>query len=276
MSDFAHLDFRSPIFLLGMPRSGTTWLSQIFESSPECLVRLSPNYSFPLKNRLTKDSCLEQWQEVLRLAAVSTDEFLTQNWRRETGELTYFPDALTRDPLRMAIKDTRYHDVYLSGMELMPQAKAIIIVRHPAAALWSWRSCKEFPRCANFTQEWRTGLCKKSGVGEYWGFDDWKKLTNLYVQLEMEYPERYKIIRYENLVNNIQNEVADLFSFSGLHLSRQTILFLQESQSRHDSRPYSVYKTKQVSNAWKENFPKHIFSEISNELVGSVLERFIL
>ena len=63
------------IFLLGMPRSGTTWLSQIFEASPEIVVRLSPNYSYPLKNTLSLAGDREAWIRQLSAALESDDPF---------------------------------------------------------------------------------------------------------------------------------------------------------------------------------------------------------
>lgn len=270
------LDLAAPIFVLGMPRSGTSWLSQIFESSPDCLVRLSPNYSYPLKNRLSIDTSLADWLEALRLAAESDDPFMTQNWRRNTGEFTRFPDALTRKACRLVIKDTRFHAVYQSGMSLMPRAKAVVIVRHPAAMLWSWRSCKEFPSGGDFSRDWRSGACKKGeGPGEYWGFDDWKVLTLEYCRLAQAWPERYCIIRYEALVNDPKAVVAGVFSFLGLEVSKQTKQFLRDSQSVHDSRPYAICKSRSVATAWKEHFPEEILKEIRDEVAGTILARFI-
>ncbi len=184
-------ELSSPIFLLGMPRSGTTWLSQIIESSPDVIVRLSPNYSYKLKNRLTVNSGLSEWQSVLSQAIDSDDKFLTQNWRRETGELSYFSAQREHTKAKFFIKDTRFHDVYQAGMDLMERARIVYIVRHPAAALWSWSQCKEFPEGANFQEEWRAGNCRKhEGPGEYWGFDDWKHLTAEYLKREAENPQR--------------------------------------------------------------------------------------
>ena len=80
-----------PLFLLGMPRSGTTWLSQIFESSPDFIVRLSPNYSRPLKNVLDLGSSREEWVSSFSYALHTDDEFMTQDFRRANGELGRFP-----------------------------------------------------------------------------------------------------------------------------------------------------------------------------------------
>ena len=150
----------SPVFLLGMPRSGTTWLSQIFESARDFVVRLSPPYSYAFRDRLTEASRREDWHEVLQGAISSEDAFLTQDWRRDSGELTRF-EKDSASITRLAVKDTRFHHLYRAGMAALPGARTIYIVRHPAASLWSWKNCKEFPDVAVFEEEWRTARCRK-------------------------------------------------------------------------------------------------------------------
>ena len=54
-----------PVFLLGMPRSGTTWLSQIFDLSPKTCVRRSPNFSYRMKNTFAKGMTKERWVELM-------------------------------------------------------------------------------------------------------------------------------------------------------------------------------------------------------------------
>ena len=161
-------DLDSPVFLLGMPRSGTTWLSQIFESSRDFVVRLSPPYSYAFRGRLTEASGRDEWRQVLQGTIASSDAFLTQNWRRDTGELTDF-DKDAANVARLAVKDTRFHRLYRAGMSVLPRAKSIYIIRHPAAALWSWRNCKEFPAEADFAIEWRRALQETGWAGRLLG-----------------------------------------------------------------------------------------------------------
>jgi hypothetical protein len=268
-------DVTAPIFLLGMPRSGTTWLSQIVESSPECVVRLSPNYSYRLKNSLSLTSTAADWTRTLRDACSSDDPFLTQNFRRESGELCFFDAEPECERRHLAVKDTRFHELYLSAMDVLPRAKIVYIARHPAAALWSWRSCKEFPPTAEFREQWRHGACRKvDGPGEYWGFDDWKALTFRYCALAAREPARYLIVEYEELVSACVAETKRIFAFLGVPYAPRTEAFITLSQSVHDERAYSVFKTKEVVDAWRADFPTAILREIRSELSGTMLERF--
>lgn len=263
-----------PVFLLGMPRSGTTWLSQLFEAHPNLCVRLSPNYSYPLKNRLTESSSRDEWTEILRLAATSDDPFLTQNWRRDSGDLPHFDNKQV--PHHLVIKDTRFHDIYLAGMEKLPAARCLYVVRHPCAILESWRKSKEFPSWADFEQEWRTGACRKrEGSGEYWGFDDWCRLTERYLDLQAEHPEQYLVFRYEEVVRNPEAMGAKLFAFFGESLDDMVKAFIVESHSRHDPGTYSVFKGLEVLDAWKQSFPPDIEVEIRRSVAGTRLEEFL-
>lgn len=264
-----------PIFLVGMPRSGTTWLSQIFESSPDFVVRLSPNYSRPLKNQLDLASSREDWFANLSAALTTDDPFMTQNYRRDTGELSTFPPRSLQTVDRLAIKDTRFHDLYQRAMELCDEAQLIYLVRHPAGMLNSWWRSKEFPAEADFATEWRGGACRKvEEPGEYWGFDDWCALTERYLTLEEQTPNRYRVCRYEDLVRDRERVAGELFAFAGYGLRPATRTFLQDSQSRHDSRAYAVFKNPSVADRWRSELPETIQEALRAELAGTPLARF--
>lgn len=269
------VDVDSPVFLLGMPRSGTTWLSQIFESAPDVVVRLSPPYSFDYRQTLGLGSGPDAWRAVLRGATDSDDKFLTQNWRRETGELPDFGDEKT-SATRLAIKDTRFHALYAAGMTALPAARTIYLVRNPAAVLWSWRNCKEFPADADFREQWRSGACRKrEGDGEYWGFADWLTLTTAYQRLAEAEPNRYLIVRYEQLVTNALATARQMFDFCDLPLRQRTVEFIRSSQSSFDPRPYSVFKGQGLRDDWREELPADIYSAIAQETRAAGLARML-
>ena len=264
-----------PLFLLGMPRSGTTWLSQIFESSLDFIVRLSPNYSWPLKNQINLASSRKDWIANLSSALSTDDPFMTQNYRRDSGELSTFPPRSLQTVKRLAIKDTRFHDLYQRAMELFDEAQIIYIVRHPGGMLNSWWRSKEFPSEADFATEWRGGICRKiEGPGEYWGFDDWRSLTKRYLALEKQAPERYRVCRYEALVRDREQIAEELFAFAGYELHPATSAFLRDSQSRHDDRTYAVFKNPSVADRWRSELPEVIQEAIRSELAKTALARF--
>lgn len=269
------VDVDSPIFLLGMPRSGTTWLSQLFESSPDVVVRLSPPYAYDYRDKLDPSSGAEQWRTVLGDTIESNDRFVTQNWRRDTGELPSF-DHDSRLATRIALKDTRFHELYLSAMAALPGARTIYIVRNPGATLWSWRQCKEFPDGADFAAEWRSGACRKvEGEGEYWGFDDWLAVTTDYRRRAAAEPDRYLVVRYEDMVTSALATVERMFSFCGLGVPASTGEFVRDSQSRFDPRPYSVFKGAEIRDDWRHELPADIYATIERETIAAGLADYL-
>ena len=187
------------------------------------------------------------------------DEFMTQDYRRLTGELSTFPPRSMETVKRLAIKDTRFHDLYQRCMELFSEAQAIYLVRHPGGMLNSWWRSKEFPAKARFADEWRGGACRKSeGPGEYWGFDDWRDLTMRFLALERQAPARYRVCRYEELVRDRVRIASELFEFAGCALRPETLAFLEESESRHDDRTYAVFKKPSVAERWRSELPDDI------------------
>lgn len=267
-----------PLLLLGMPRSGTTWLSQAFESCPECIVRLSPLYAYAFRGRLNLDSAAGDWKAVLAGAMRSSDPFMTQNWRRETGELPWFPEAPASDAQRLAIKDTRFFNLYLRSLEVLPASQIIYIVRNPVANLWSWYRSDEFPLGldAFLAKEWRTGACRKAdGPGEFWGLDDWREWTTRFLAAAEAMPERVKVVRYEHMVSEPEVTTRDMFNFADLQFGPATGSFLETSTARHDERGYSVFKSRDSCDDWRTTVPSALVDAVRGEIVGTPLEVYL-
>ena len=46
---------------------------------------------------------------------------------------------------------------------------------------------KEFPpNLCNAETDWLTGKCRKTSKEEFWGFEDWKKVTKLHLEMEIK------------------------------------------------------------------------------------------
>jgi hypothetical protein len=150
------------------------------------------------------------------------------------------------------------------------------IVRHPCATIYSWISDPdEFPKAADPLQEWRTGRCRKTGREEFWGFDDWIRVTRQAVQLEKRYPGRFRILRYEDLVKDAHTHVKSLFEFLQLPLQKPTLDFIALSQSRHQGHKHAVYKVSALQEKWEEKLDSAVISECLAAVEGTELERFL-
>ncbi|MCZ7574942.1 MAG: sulfotransferase [Ardenticatenaceae bacterium] len=267
--------YRKIIAVVGMPRSGTSWLSQILDSSPQVRFRLSPFFSYEFKNAVNQSSSKEDYERVFQGAYQSSNNFMNQTDRRMSGHYPTFQQK-ENQPEFLAIKMTRFHNLLSRILDLFDDLKMVAIVRHPCGAIHSWLTHpREFPREADPLQEWRTGKCRKTAPEEFWGFEDWKKVTRLHLQLERDLPDKFRIMRYEDLVANSVRETVHLFAFLGLVYTAQTDHFLKLSQQQHCDDPYAVYKLPYVKNRWKEELDPRIRKEILAEIQHTDLARFL-
>ena len=243
---------------------------------PGCFQRFgSASLSYEFKNRLDETSTRDEWLAVLRGAYESQNAFMTQRERRVAGQYPTFPE---RDaaPRFLVVKDTRFHNLTERALQLLPELKVISIVRHPCGAIHSWLTApREFPSCADPLSEWRSGSVRKTGYGEFWGFDDWKRVTSQHIRLESRYPHRATIVRYENLVVNPLDETERLFGFAGLQMNEQTRRFLTASHSSHIDSEYAVFKRADVKDRWRQQLHPAIRDTILAELANSEFQRFL-
>lgn len=267
--------FRNIITIAGVARSGTTWLGEILNSSPDVAYRFQPLFSYAFKDRVGINSTPAEYEAFLRELYASDDPFLLQTDKREAGILPSF--AKHDSPQALVMKKARYHYLHIRFLNYFPNLKLVPIVRNPCAVLSSWMSNpKEFPPGSDPWLEWRFGACKNQGKEEnFFGFYKWRESTNIFLNLQMKFPDRVRLVRYEDLVEDPIAISESLFDFVGLDFGDQTRRFLDESRKRHTDNPYAVYKNKDVKNNWKRTLDPRIAMDIEQELKGTNLEIFI-
>lgn len=266
---------RQIAWITGMPRSGTTWLSQIFASSPDVRLKFCPLFSYEFKNALDESSSAEQWDKLYLELYQTNSEFLDQDHLRKHGLIPSFTDK-NESPRHLIIKSNRFHNLAPHIMKLNDHVRFIHIVRHPCATIYSWLSNPhEFPKNAEILKEWRSGNCRKTGPGEFWGYDDWKQVTTQALRLSEQYSARFKIIRYENLVRNTEDHIRELHKFLHISFSKQTQDFIELTRSRHDDRKNSVFKDPGLKDKWEEMLDPVIISECLSEVKNTELDQFV-
>lgn len=266
--------FEKVVWLTGMPRSGTNWASQIFASHPDVRVKFCPLFSYAFKDACDENSSVEEWQDLFRKVYSTQDEYLDQEYLRKDGLVPAFSEK-EQKPLILCIKSTRYHHLIPRLVEMLPNFQVVALIRNPAASIHSWlTNPHEFPADADPASEWRTGHCRKTGSGEFWGFDDWKSVTRQQLRLARNFPDRVKTVVYEDLVRDAAGETEEVFEWLGLRPHPQTNAFLAESQSTHRSHKRAVFKEPSAAERWMNEIDPGIRYTIGRELVGSALARF--
>lgn len=268
--------FAEIIGIVGVPRSGTSWLGQIIDSSPEVRYRFQPLFSYAFKDAVDEGSTREEYREFFKGIYESDNDFLCQRERKEKGIYPTF-DEKKEKPDVLAFKMVRYHHLVPDMLDYFDDLKGLGIVRHPCAVINSWLSTpKEFPEEADPMEEWCHGECRNEGhPEEFWGFEAWKEVAEIYMEQEKKHPEQFSIVGYEELVEDPLERTEEIYDFLDSPFTDQTKDFLKKSHQKHEDDPYAVYKDKKVKKKWRWELDDEIKRDILDKLEGTKFERFL-
>ena len=172
----------------------------------------------------------------------------------------------------------RYHHLIEKFLNEFNQIKIIGIVRNPCAVINSWiKAPMEFNNKWDSIEEWRHARQKNKGrIEEFYGFEKWKTVANMFLGLKEKFPQQFYLLKYEELVNDLPRETNHLFKFIGLDMHNQVDNFIKCSQKYHNDHPYSVFKNSNVKDQWKSELSPFIAKTITEELSGTRLGSFLL
>lgn len=268
---------RKKIALHGAPRSGTSWVGQILNSSPAVVFKYQPLFSYRFKDYLDEHSCAHEIDVFFERIAEAEDEFLDQREKIRRG---IYPDFKKRDRLtHIVYKEVRYHHILNNMMSRHQEVKVVGIIRNPLAVMNSWFNApREFRRDLGWEEltEWRYAPSKNCGrIEEFYGYEKWKEVAYMFLGLAEEFPGRFHLAVYSDLLEETLAEVRSLFRFCEIPLEQQTVDFIMQSRAKHQPDPYSVFKMKESDDAWKQELDQQIASEIADDLSDTTLERFL-
>jgi hypothetical protein len=267
--------FEKICIIAGVPRSGTSWLGMLIDSSPNVVYRFQPFFSYAFKGSVTQETSKIDMKRVFEQLYETEDDFLTQKDKRDSGSYPIFNKSQNTNML--AFKTCRYQYSILNILKNFDNVKLIAIIRNPCGVINSWfKNPKEFPSNAILEHEWRFGACRNMGrEEEFFGYYKWKEVANLYLDLRDKFSTQVYIVQYENLVHKTMEEVANIYKFLGIDLVEQTIKFVAESHNKHVDGPYAVFKNKAVVDSWKVELSPSIENEIYDDISNTRLEQFL-
>lgn len=177
-----------PIFILGMPRSGTTLVEQILTCHSQVSAGGELTYLRDIANALLEDASNVNPASLLQLR---NDYF--ERISSISSDKMYVTDKLPHNFLYIPTIVTAF-----------PEAKIIHVKRSAEATCWS-----------NFTQ-----FFASEGLGYSYDLENTVSYYNMYVDLMDEYSERYcdRIIQYDydTLTNDYQTEIPLLLDMIGI------------------------------------------------------------
>lgn len=264
------------IAIHSVPRSGSTWLGSIFDSSPEVIYKYQPLFSYALKSYLSPNSTYEEILEFFNKLTNMQDDFLDQKEAKSKGIVPNFKKSIFTT---VVYKEVRYHNIIENLLKKDREIKVIGLVRNPLNVISSWYNApREFRRDLGWEieNEWESAQSKNQDKPEeFYGFNKWIEVTILFEKLKKEYPQNFYLIKYENLLHQPEKAVKQIFDFVGLGVSDQTKFFLRESRAKNISNEYSVYKNKNIDEGWKQTLPNNIAKIILKSVKKNNLKEYL-
>lgn len=258
--------YKNIVGIIGTPRSGTSWTGQIFDSAPDVLYRMQPFYSWAFRDRIHVRSASGEIKKFFEDLYLSGDPYLEQADRKRDGVYPVFEEK-AENPETMVFKEVMFHYMMPVLLEMDDNLKIIALVRNPVDVISSyWNAPREFDPSLDIQKEWYFAPSRNELLPErYFGYHKWKEYIKIIEVLEKKYPDRVKIMKYEELLKDPVNRVKELFDYSGIPYREQTEHFIYESQNKTVDDPYSVFRNKNEKRE-KRQLPENITEQIRNDL----------
>lgn len=238
------------IAIFGTPRSGTSWLGQLFNSSPNTLYRYQPLFSYEFKDYLNKSSTADDIKQFHSNLVNASSEFVLTN-------IEFLKETITH----LVWKEVRYHHI-VNNLLKNSDVKIVYIKRNPIEVLNSWyQAPKEFDNSWDIQKEWRYAPSKNlNKVEEFNGFEKWLEVNEIHHKNKDEFNHRVLIVDYSDLKSNTIESIKSIFGFCNIEYTNQTERFILDSTNKHDNDSYSIYKKHKL----EIKLPENIISEIHN------------
>lgn len=249
------------IALFSVPRSGSSWLGEIINSSPEVIYKFQPNYAYSFKPQLNEESTLDNINQFFNKLYLTKDEFVNAKLSISGTKINLNFVKLNESTL--FFKETHYLNV-IENLLAISNTKIIGLVRSPFAVINSWINIpKEFDPNWSVKQEWKYAKLKNEGKKtHFFGYNKWKEVCFLFLKLKREYPDQFYLINYNDLLSHTISEVKQVFEFCDLDYTNQTDAFIKLSTTSEAKDAYDVFRQKTDDMDWEKELPTYIKQEI--------------
>ena len=247
--------------IFGCPRSGTSWLGQLFNSSEAVLYRYQPLFAYEFKDWFGRHGVSPESLAAFHAALQgATSEFVLQSLR---------PPKLA-EPTHLVWKEVRFHRLMAPLLAQPGLDRIVYLYRSPVEVLNSWyQAPKEFRAGQDIFAEYLHAPSKNTDPSEFNGFAKWKESMQLALELQAAHPGRVSLVSYERLRTRPLATLGHLFDACGLALTPQVRAFIDESTSRQDDDAYGVFRSERSS----IRLPAGIVREIEQDSEAAALLR---
>jgi len=204
----------SPIFIVGMPRSGSTLVEQILASHPLVEGTRELFDIEHLARGLSPELATGQYLDRLEGAAAGDlrkmgERYIESTRRHRLTDRPFFTDKMP----------SNWNFVGLIAA-ILPNAKIVDVRRHPMACGF-----------ANFTQHYSWGINFSYDLADIGRF--YSAYVRQMAHFDRVLPGRVHHIMYENLVDNFEPEVRRLLDYLGLPFDEACLRFFENKRAVH-------------------------------------------
>jgi hypothetical protein len=241
------------VAIFGCPRSGTSWLGQLFNAHEAVAYRYQPLFSYEFKNwfgeRGVSAESLDAFAQAL-LGAQS--DFVLQDLRPpKVPPITH-----------LVWKEVRYHAL-MPLLAALPGLHKLIYIHRPALqVINSWyRAPKEFRAGQDIHAEYLHAPSKNTDPCEYNGFLKWKESLALALAVKAAQPGKVVFVSYDRLRADAPGQMGALLDEVGLAMTVQVRDFIAASTTQHHDDAYSVFRSREAEITLPDDIVRHLASD---------------
>jgi hypothetical protein len=244
-----------PFWVVGSPRSGTTFLAKVLDQHPEVFLTNETRVMLLVSRLLNRHTTQR------RLLATNKDVIVETLWR-EVPRLVeqMYIDQGAEPGMRWGDKYPQYvdgnHDPEAIATidRLFPEGQYIHIIRDPRAAVGSIKE-KGWQSLEGSVLAWRNHVAHGRDFGLSIGLD------------------RYHELRYEDLVSDGQAAVRSIFDFLGLAWDEDVEAYIAAEEAERSPVSYPIGRPGAIgSEAWVDRLDADELHYVESELVDMMTE----
>ena len=205
---------RTPAFLVGFPRSGTTLLDQILDSHPSIQV-MEEKGALPDTQKAFADKFNGYPASMAQIGADDAAEFRALYFEHVAKYVDLRPDALLVDKFPLNIAYAPFI------VRLFPNAPIIFALRHPCDVVLS-----------NFMQHFKINKAMANFLTLPDAAHTYNAVMTLWQKCTDTLPVNYHTVKYETLVVDFESEVRKVLEFLGVGWDESVLDYSDHARSR--------------------------------------------
>ncbi len=259
----------SAIFIAGMGRSGTTWLSELINYKQNYRDIFEPflPYKVPIANSFKYLQYLNQNNQDAQLIN-SAKTILSGKFRSNWTDVNRYRFITTK----RIIKDIRANLMLKWLIQIRPGMPLLLLIRHPFAVIDSYKTLgwgieaggdtSDFDRIIGQNQLLNDFPIIQNNLIKIDKNDYFSKLlfqwcVLYYVPLKQLNSDDYKIVFYENLLLHPEKTLKDIFHYIGQRFDKNRILDIiqRPSITNYRKTDFTINPSDNIQK-WKKSFIK--------------------